>query len=86
MVFLGKLDGILVKPCFEQSTMAPSFAQVHESGHELEACVEAANKAKSRQILNLIMVEALLFHSTFKLCSSWEIQLHVETQALKTRN
>ena len=29
MVFLGRFDGILVKPFFEQSTMAPSLAQVH---------------------------------------------------------
>ena len=34
MVFRGKFDGILVKPCFEQSTIAPSLAQVHWFGQE----------------------------------------------------
>ena len=34
MVFLGRFDGILVKPFFEQSTMAPSLAQVHWFGHD----------------------------------------------------
>ena len=34
MVFLGRFDGILVKPFFEQSTMAPSLAQVHWIGHD----------------------------------------------------
>ena len=34
MVFLGRFDGILVNPFFEQSTMAPSLAQVHWFGHD----------------------------------------------------
>ena len=34
MVFLGRFDGILVKPFFEQSTIAPSLAHVHWFGHE----------------------------------------------------
>jgi hypothetical protein len=34
-VFLGRFDGVLVRPCLEQSTIAPLLAQVHTLGHEV---------------------------------------------------
>lgn len=62
MVFLGKFDGILVRLLPEQSTMAPSLAQVHESGHELAD--ESPNTAKSSQIQQPILIMVASFFHT----------------------
>ena len=63
-MLLGKFDGILVNPCLEQSTMAPSLAQVHEEGHKSDEALTSLSKiaAKSSQKPNnLFMVEVAFF-------------------------
>ena len=64
-MLLGKFDGILVNPCLEQSTMAPSLAQVHEEGHKSDEAFTSVSKiaAKSskNQLTNLFMVEVAFF-------------------------
>ena len=65
-MFLGKFDGILVNPCLEQSTMAPSLAQVHEEGHKsaealTDSLTKRAKRSKNLQPMILFMVEVAFF-------------------------
>ncbi len=65
-MLLGKFDGILVNPCLEQSTMAPSLAQVHEEGHKsaealTDSLTKRAKRSKNLQPMILFMVEVAFF-------------------------
>ena len=66
-VFRGKFEGIRVNPCLEQSTIAPSLAQVHTEGHksaptDCRLTKRAAQRASNQNLQpKIFMVEASFF-------------------------
>ena len=61
IVFLGKLEGILVKPCLEQSTMAPSLAQWHLSG-QVKSAQTVDDFSPTRTEINTIITQDFILN------------------------
>ena len=61
IVFLGKLEGILVKPCLEQSTMAPSLAQWHLSG-QVESAQTVDDFSPTKTEINTIITQDFILN------------------------
>ena len=57
IVFLGKFEGILVKPCLEQSTITPSLAQWHLSGQVKSAAQTVDEFSPTRTEINTIITQ-----------------------------
>ena len=61
IVFLGILEGTLVKPCLEQSTMAPSLAQWHLSG-QVESAQTVDKFSPTRTEIDTIITQDFILN------------------------
>ena len=74
IVFLGKFEGILVKPCLEQSTITPSLAQWHLSGQVKSAAQTVDEFSPTRTEINTIITQDFILNYY---SWSWWIFFHV---------
>ena len=74
IVFLGKFEGILVKPCLEQSTITPSLAQWHLSGQVKSAAQTVDEFSPTRTEINTIITQDFILNNY---SWSWWIFFHV---------
>ena len=83
IVFLGKFEGILVKPCLEQSTITPSLAQWHLSGQVKSAAQTVDEFSPTRTEINTIITQDFILNNY---SWSWWIFFHVIMARMKKKS